>query len=62
MTMCKCLVEVENIPDYVKLGDTIVARVSNGEFWFYGKYDNDARAYEVAEEIGGYVMTADSRG
>lgn len=51
----KGIVEVQNVPDYVTAGDIIVARHSNGEFWFYGEYDKN-RAIEVAEEIGGIVV------
>ena len=51
----KGIVDVLNVPDYVKKGDIIVARHSNGHFWFYGKYD-EIRAIEVAEEIGGIVI------
>ena len=51
----KGIVDVLNVPDYVKKGDIIVARHSNGHLWFYGKYD-EIRAIEVAEEIGGIVI------
>jgi len=51
----KGIVDILNVPDYVKKGDIIVARHSNGHFWFYGKYDEN-RAIEVAEEIGGIVI------
>lgn len=33
----------------------IVARVSDGELWYYGRYEEE-RAREVAEEIGGIVV------
>jgi len=33
----------------------IVARVSDGELWYYGRYEEE-RAKEVAEEIGGIVV------
>lgn len=51
----KGIVDVKNVPDYAKKGDIIVARHSNGEFWFYGKYEKN-RAIEVAKEIGGVVI------
>lgn len=60
MTRCKGIITVLNIPDYVGKGDTIVARTSNGELWFYGKYE-PKRAAEVAEEIEGYVIEVDDR-
>ena len=33
----------------------IVARVSEGKLWYYGRYEEE-RAREVAEEIGGIVV------
>jgi len=33
----------------------VVARVSDGELWYYGRYEEE-RAKEVAEEIGGIVV------
>ena len=33
----------------------IVARVSEGELWYYGRYEEE-KAREVAEEIGGIVV------
>lgn len=33
----------------------VVARVSDGELWYYGRYEEE-RAREVAEEIGGIVV------
>lgn len=33
----------------------VVARVSEGELWYYGRYEEE-RAKEVAEEIGGIVV------
>ena len=33
----------------------VVARVSDGELWYYGRYEEE-KAREVAEEIGGIVV------
>lgn len=33
----------------------VVARVSEGELWYYGRYEEE-KAREVAEEIGGIVV------
>ena len=50
---------VYNCPEYVKNGDFIVVRESDGELWFFGDYKNDLnRAYEVAKKEGGIVMIA----
>ena len=34
----------------------VVARVSEGMLWYYGRYSNIERAYEVAEEVGGVIL------
>ena len=50
---------VYNCPEYVKNGDFIVVRESDGELGFYGDYKNDIdRAHNVAKEVGGIVMIA----
>ena len=50
---------VYNCSEYVKNGDFIVVRESEGELWFYGDYKNDIdRAHNVAKEVGGIVMIA----
>ena len=33
----------------------VVARVSEGELWYYGRHEEE-KAREVAEEIGGIVV------
>ena len=33
----------------------VVARVSEGELWYYGRYEEE-KAREVAEKIGGIVV------
>jgi hypothetical protein len=50
---------IYNCPDYVKQGDFMVVRESDGELWFYGDYTNDIdRAHNVAKEVGGIVVFA----
>lgn len=36
--------------------DFVVARIVNGEAWYYGRYETKERANDVASEIGGIVL------
>ena len=49
-------VKINNLPDYAINHDYIVVRAVNGELWFYGAYDTEERAYEVAEIEDGAVL------
>ena len=46
---------VKNIPDYAWGRKWWVVRVVEGARWFYGAYDSEVRAWEVACEVGGEV-------
>lgn len=48
--------KINNIPDYAKEYDFIVARECDGEFWFYGAYETVNRAMEVAIAVDGHVI------
>lgn len=55
----KCRAMVRNIPEDVATGKRqgyIVARVDRGVMWYYGCYETDARATEVASELGNGVV------
>ena len=58
----KCKAIIRNIPDDVAMGKEtgyIVARVltySSTVLWYYGCYETDARATEVASELGNGVV------
>lgn len=53
---------IKNLPEYVKSGNYIVvAREVDGEFWFYGAYEDSAKANKAADMIDGYVFN-DVRG
>lgn len=55
----KCRAMVRNIPEDVATGKRqgyIVARVDRGVMWYYGCYESDARAMEVAEELGNGIV------
>lgn len=54
----KATVEINNVSTNSN-GKYIVARVFNGELWYWGRWDNKETAYEVAAEIGGVVCESD---
>lgn len=37
-------------------GDYIVVREVDGEYWYWGTFQTEHRAREVAHDIGGYVI------
>ena len=43
------IVKLMNCPDDVE--KYIVVRLSNGELWFWGSYEDEAEAIEVADEF-----------
>lgn len=49
-----CTAEVNNIPEDAER--YIVARVFEGELWYWGSWDNKNKAHDVAEEIGGVMV------
>ena len=53
-----CKVSYKNIPEHYTLG-FIVARLVDTDLWYYGVYETQERAEEVAAELGnGVVMLA----
>lgn len=49
-------IPVNNIPDYARGKRYVVARYENGEFWFWGAWDDRKKADEVAYQINGKVF------
>lgn len=47
---------INNKPDYAKDYEFIVARECDGEYWFWGAYENGFEAGRIALEIGGVVF------
>lgn len=45
------IIKINNEPDYAKDYEFIVARYCEGEYWFYGAYENGFFAAQVAESI-----------
>lgn len=53
-----CKVKVYNCPE--DTGQYIVARLSNGELWYWGTYEDESEAIEVADEFeNGLVVMRD---
>jgi hypothetical protein len=50
-------VTVNNLPDEPKR--YVVARVIDGELWFWGSYEDEDRAKQAAKEIEGVVLNAE---
>ena len=47
---------IKNLPAYAIYHNYIVTSVCNSNLWFYGAWDDEDKAYEVAEMIGGVVI------
>lgn len=47
---------INNMPEYAKDYEFIVAREVDNEYWFYGAYVNGFKAEQVAVEINGVIF------
>lgn len=47
---------IHNKPDYADDYEFVVARECDGEYWFWGAYENGFKADKAASEIGGVVF------
>ena len=50
------MTHINNLPAYALNYEYTVARVVNGELWFWGAWDDESRACEVARELGNGVV------
>jgi hypothetical protein len=50
------MTQIQNMPNYAKDYDYIVATNVKGTYWFWGAYNDRDRANEVALEEGGRVF------
>ena len=48
--------KINNLPDYAILYKYWVVRYIEGEYWFWGAYDDVSRAGQAALEINGIVI------
>ena len=52
----KCQIMINNYPSYELREYTVVKGVEHA-FWFYGTYDDEGKAFEVAKALGnGFVV------
>lgn len=56
MKSWKEIVNLYNVPDYADTHDYLVVKYVDGELWFYGAYDAEERAIEVAEAEKGIAL------
>lgn len=54
----KKMENIKNVPAYAYNHAWWVARSVDGELWFYGAYDTEERAREVAYMINGIIVEA----
>lgn len=47
---------INNKPEYANEYEYIVTTKIDNEYWFYGAYADESKAYKVASEIGGIVF------
>ena len=55
-------ITINNLPNYAKDYDFIVARNCDGELWFYGAYKTVEKAVEVAVAVDGHVINTPQLG
>lgn len=49
-------IKINNEPEYAKDYEHIVARLVDGEYWFWGAYEDGFVADRAASEINGVVF------
>jgi hypothetical protein len=54
--MNRTSLKINNLPDYAILYKYWVVRYVEGEYWFWGAYDDVSRAGQAALEINGIVI------
>ena len=47
-------IEIKNLPENPR--PWIVVRLVDGDYWFYGSWDEPERAYEVSADVIGQVF------
>lgn len=50
---------VNNCPDYAKKYKYILCRKVNGEYWFYGAWDDFYKVQDVCAYIDGIILLRD---
>ena len=49
-------IKINNEPTYAKDYEFVVARLVDGEYWFWGAYADGFKAEQAATEIGGVIF------
>ena len=49
--------KINNLPEYARDYNWIVARIVDGEAWFYGAYNDEGKAFAVGTEVNGVVVS-----
>lgn len=50
------MMNLMNMPEYANDYEFVVAREIDGDYWFWGAYENGFKADQIAYEIGGVVI------
>ena len=50
------MTKINNLPNYASEYSMVVARYIDGEYWFWGAYNDGSKAEKVAFEIGGEII------
>lgn len=50
------MMNLMNMPEYANDYEFVVAREVDGDYWFWGAYENGFKADQIAHEIGGVVI------
>jgi hypothetical protein len=48
--------KINNMPEYAKDYKFIVAHFCDGAYWFFGAFNDENKADEVANMIHGYII------
>ena len=50
------MMNLMNMPEYANDYEFVVAREIDGDYWFWGAYEDCFKADRIAHEIGGVVI------
>lgn len=51
------MVKVNNVPDYAKTRRFWVVKIVDGEYWFYGAFNDVTKAYNSCREFGNCTLS-----
>ena len=50
------MMNLMNMPEYANDYEFVIAREVDGDYWFWGAYEDGFKADRIANEIGGVVI------